>query len=135
MQGNENDYLHDQLHCTRKEKTSRGEPFWDDHPTNLLLHQDLKDVKEGKKNKQLPLELRILQKEYKDFSVKKVCSHVHQEKRNQREEPYWIPQRNKQGMRKHEKETNAVKNNFNNRYFEEELDEIGNLFEAFHLRN
>ena len=75
VRGNENDYLHDELHCPRKEKTPRGEPFWDDHPTNLLLHQDLKDDKEGKKNKQLPSELKMPRKQYKDFSTKKCFSH------------------------------------------------------------
>ena len=67
--------------------------------------------------------------------MKTFCGHVHQEKRNQREESYWIPKRNKTGMRKHEEEANDVKNDLDTRYFQEELDEMGNLFGAFKLEN
>ena len=86
IRGSKHDYLHDELHCPRKERTSRGVHFWDTYPANLLLQHDLKDVKEGKKAEQLPSKLRMTRKEYQDFSVKIFCGHVHQEKRNQREE-------------------------------------------------
>ena len=95
----------------------------------------MKDVKEGKKAEQLPSKLRMIRKEYQEFSVKTFCRHVHQEKRNQREESYWTLKQNKTGMRKHEEEANDVKNDLDTRYFQEELDEMDILLRAFHLEN
>ena len=101
IEGNHKDFAHDQLHFPRKEKTSRGEYFWDTHAANQLLQQDLKDIKDGRKEKLAPSKLRATRKAYRDFTVSKFCAHVHQEKRNQREATYWIPRRNKKGHQKH----------------------------------
>ena len=98
VEGHHNDFVHEQLHCPRKEKTSRGEYFWDTHAATLLLQQDLQDIKEGRKEKLPPSELRASRKEYQDFTARKFCARVHQEKRNQRETTYWIPKRNKTGL-------------------------------------
>ena len=132
---NERDYLYDQTYFPRKEKTSRGVHFWDTHPANALLQKDLKDIKEGKKEVQLPSKLRMSRKEYQAFSVKTFCAHVHQEKRNQREKAYWIPKRNKDGMKKHEEEVNTVKTELAGQlYIAQDIDETCQFFEAMNLK-
>ena len=76
----------------------------------------------------------MTRKEYQYFSVKTFCGHVHQENRDQQEKPYWIPKRNKDGMRKHTKEANAEKNELSNQlYFEQDLDETQLLFRTLNL--
>ena len=132
---NHKDFAHEQFHCPRKEKTSRGEHFWDTHAANILLQQDLKDIKEGRKEDLAPSELRASRKEYQDFTVRKFCKHVHQEKRSQREAAYWIPKRNKTGYQKHQDEVNALKNELDIRHFEEELTNIEDLFGALNFDN
>ena len=82
----------------------------------------------------LPSELRMTRKEYQDFSVKTFCAHVHQEKRKMREKPYWIPKRNKDGMKRHEEEVNNAKTKLSDQlYFEQNLDETEQLFGALKM--
>ena len=125
----ERDFLQDQIYCPRKKKTSRGVHFWDTHAANLLLQSDLSDMIGGKRMILLPSELRMTRKEYQDFSVKTFCAHVHQEKRKMQEKPYWIPKRNKDGMKRHEEEVNDAKAKLSDQlYFEQGLDETKQLF-------
>ena len=130
----ERDFLQDQIYCPRKKKTSRGVHFWDTHAANLLLQSDLSDMIGGKRMILLPSELRRTRKEYQDFSVKTFCAHVHQEKRKMREKPYWIPKRNKDGMKRHEEEVNDAKTELSDQlYFEQNLDETEQLFGALKM--
>ena len=115
VRGNENNYLHNERHCPGKDKTSRGVHFWDSHPINLLLQQDMKDAKEGKNAEQLLSKLRMTRKEDKYLSVKTSCGLMHQEKRNQREDQHWISQQKKNSIQNHEEEANTVKNDLDNR--------------------
>ena len=133
LEQNHKDFAHEQFHFPRKKKTSRGEHFWDTHAANILLQQDLKDIKEGRKEELAPSKLRASRKEYQDFTGRKFCSHVHQEKRNQRETAYWIPKRNKMGHQKHQDEVKALKNELDNRHFEEELTNIEDLLGALNF--
>ena len=130
----ERDFSHDQIYCPRKEKTSRGVHFWDTHPANLLLQSDLRDMNGGTGRILLPSELRMTRKEYQYFSVKTFCGHVHQEKRKMREKPYWIPKRNKDGMKRHEEEVNRAKTELSDQlYLEKDLDETKQLFGALKM--
>ena len=73
----ERDYLRDQKLFPRPSKTSRGVSFWDIHPANPLLQQDLKEMRERRKRFRLPSELRMTRTEYQDFLVKICYAHVH----------------------------------------------------------
>ncbi|KAK1739827.1 hypothetical protein QTG54_009586 [Skeletonema marinoi] len=68
----------------RPDKTLRGEPFWDTHPSKRLLRQD---VKLGKHLEMKPKTLHQTRLEYQAFSLKTFRQHVYQEKRHQKELP------------------------------------------------
>jgi hypothetical protein len=63
----------------------------------------------GKANSMKPKELWKTRKEYKEFPLYVFRNHVHQEKRAQRETPYWIVKRNKKGLRKHNEHVKDLK--------------------------
>ena len=67
--------------------------------------------------------------------MKTFCGHVHQEKRKMREKPYWIPKRNKDGMKRHwEEEVNDAKAKLSDQlYFEQGLDETKQLLGALKM--
>ena len=56
-----------------------------------------------------PKELWNTRKEYKEFPLNVFRNHVNQEKRAQRETPYWIVKRNKKGLRKHNEHVRELK--------------------------
>ena len=85
----------------RPDKTLRGEPFWDTHPSKLLLRQD---VKLGKHLEMKPKTLHQTRLEYQAFSLKTFRQHVYQEKRHQKELPMRVNRRNKKAQYKYEKE-------------------------------
>lgn len=118
-------YQLEQQRFPRKERTTTGKFFWDTHPSNLLLQED---VKKGKTNLMKPKKLRQTRNEYQDFDVGVFCGHVQQEKRAQREKPYWIPKRNKDALEKYNEEVQAMKDDFDNQQFFEELEEVNDLF-------
>lgn len=126
----ENDLVHDRKLKPRANVTSRGYPFWHTHKAKKLLAEDVKSGKykalpslnllhfklnfnisiyTGKANKMKPKELWNTKKEYKDFPLDVFRDHIHQEKRFQREGPYWQLKRNKKGMRKHEAHVKELK--------------------------
>lgn len=63
----------------------------------------------GKAYKMKPKELWSTKKEYKDFPLDVFRNHIHQEKRFQREGPYWQLKRNKKGLRRHEAHVKELK--------------------------
>ena len=65
--------------------------------------------------------------EYKDFSPKVFCGHVHQKKRAQWEKPYWIPKRNRGTLHTYLKEAKAEKSEFDSHHFIGELEGLNNL--------
>ena len=84
---------------------------------------------------QLPSVLRMSREEYQAFSLNTFCAHVHQEKRNQREKAYWIPKRNKDGMKKHEEEVNAAKTELADQLsIAQGINEYCQFFEAINLK-
>lgn len=85
----------------RPDKTLRGEPFWDTHPSKLLLRADLKA---GKHLEMKPRKLRQSRPEYQAFSLKTFRRHIYQEKRHQKELPLRVHRRNKKAKYKYEKE-------------------------------
>ena len=121
----EREFAEEQRTCPRKPRTSRGDHFWDTHPTNQLLHED---VKSGKAGQMLPHVLHETKQEYQDFSAKVFGKHVHQEKGGQGAKPYWVPKRNEEGMKKHKEEVDARKEEFESRYLYEEIDEMTKKF-------
>lgn len=90
----------------RKELTVGGYPFWHLHPAKALLEEDVKD---GLADKFTPKEMRMTRKEYQAFPLHVFRSHVHQEKRKQREGAFWAHKRNMKGLKKHEEEVKAMK--------------------------
>ena len=110
----------------RRGLTSRGKPFWDTHKANESLKMD---VEAGKLEEMKPRELRLTRQEYQEFSVQDFCKYCHQEKRAQREKPYWIPLRNKAGLSKYEAEVQDCKSEFDNLMLQEDIDGIAELLE------
>jgi hypothetical protein len=84
----------------------RSQRFWHTHKAKKLLAED---VKSGKAYKMKPKELWSTKKEYKDFPLDVFRNHIHQEKRFQREGPYWQLKRNKKGLRRHEAHVKELK--------------------------
>lgn len=116
----------------RKERTTTGCLYWDTHPANALLHED---VKCGLASSLKPIKLRATKNEYQDFSVGLFCGHVQQEKRAQREKPYWIPKRNKDALAKYNEEVEVLKSEFDTRHFNDELEEMNGLFGNMGLKS
>lgn len=56
-----------------------------------------------------PKKLWNTKKEYKEFPLDVFRNHIHQEKRFQREGPYWQLKRNTKGLRKHEAHVKQLK--------------------------
>lgn len=119
-------FQHEKLLFPRKERNIRGQFFWDTHIANLSLHED---VKNGIADQLKPSKLRETRVAYQDFSPEVFCGHVHQEKRAQREKPYWIPKRNKDALHKYLEEVEAEKSEFDTRHFNEEFEEMNDLFQ------
>lgn len=113
----------------RHKLTVRGYPFWNTHRANKLLCEDVKSGKLlllngnhdqhnntnfhiaflGKANEMKPKDLWKSRNEYKEFPLDVFRGHVHQEKRAQREGPYWQVKRNKKGLKKHNEHTKKLK--------------------------
>ena len=123
----ERDFNQQQLMFPRKPHTSRGEPFWDTHLANQSLQED---VKSGKADEMVPRKLWETRPEYREFSKKVFGQHVKQEKRSQREKPYWVPRRNKEGMKRHQEDAEAMKGEIDSRYFQEDLEQMNDLFQG-----
>jgi predicted RNase H-like nuclease (RuvC/YqgF family) len=56
-----------------------------------------------------PKELWKSRDQYLEFPLDVFRDHIHQEKRKQREAPYWVVKRNKKGMRKHKEHVKQLK--------------------------
>ena len=120
----------EQTRFPRKARTTTGKHFWDKHPANELLHED---VENGTADLVKPIKLRDTRNEYQDFDTRVFCDHVQQEKRAQRENPYWIPKRNRDALAKHFEEVEALKSEFDTRHLEEELEEVDDLFKNLEI--
>jgi hypothetical protein len=68
-----------------------------------------------------PKELWKTKREYKEFPLDVFRNHIHQEKRFQREGPYWQLKRNKKGMRKHEADVKELKRGWLGRHDNDKL--------------
>ena len=125
---NKREFLQDQQNYLRAVTTLQGYPFWDTHLANESLQ---KDVKNGLADQIKPSALRKLRKEYQAFPTRVFCGHVHQEKRSQREKPYWILKRNKIGMKRHEEEAKDIKGDWERQHMEKDINELTELFKHF----
>ena len=86
--------------------TIHGYPRWPDHRASSLLKEDVKNrlaysIK--------PKQLRGMRDEYQEFPLEVFRRHVHQEKRAQKEGPYWIHKMRKDAQRKRDKEARRMK--------------------------
>ena len=118
IQENERDFHKEQLAFKRKPLTIRGYPFFDTHAASAFLRED---VKNKKADALKPIKLRETREEYQAFPVKVFCSHVHQEKRKQREKAYWIPARNKEATRLQQEEAQQIKSEWDTSYVQDEV--------------
>lgn len=126
----EEEYNKQQLAFPRGKKTSRGEPYWDTHPANLLLQED---VRSGVVDELDPAQLYASRAEYQAFKLKTFRQHIYQEKRSQRDKNYWVKLRNEEGMRKYNKEVKALKEELDTQYLNEKVEEINDMFEGLRL--
>ena len=89
--------------------TNRGNLFWDGHPAQQLLRQDVNKQAEDLENGviarcKLPLELHDTRPEYKQFPIATFRNHYYREKRALIETVYWQKKRNRDGQKKREAE-------------------------------
>eukprot|EP00985_Skeletonema_marinoi_P027967 scaffold23650_cov205-Skeletonema_marinoi.AAC.2 len=110
-------------------QSCRGYPRWDKHPAKLLLRQDIKD---GKYELGTAKEFQETRDEYRDFPPSVFRSHIHQERRRQREMPMKVVQRNKKAREKHEQDVNEQEQFWaaDERY-RKEVEDIVGLMEEF----
>jgi hypothetical protein len=85
----------------RNAATERGYLFWDGHPAQTLLAED---VKEGRAAGKAPTQLQQEREEYKEFPLHVFRKHLYQEERKQREKVYWQKKRNDKQRKNYEKE-------------------------------
>lgn len=78
----------------RKAATERGYLFWDGHPAQVQLADD---VKEGRTTGKKPSDLREEREEYREFPLHVFRNHKYQEERKQNERVYWQKKRNDKG--------------------------------------
>ncbi|KAK1744410.1 hypothetical protein QTG54_004943 [Skeletonema marinoi] len=104
-------------------------PSLDKHPAKLLLRQDIKD---GKYELGTAKEFQETRDEYRDFPPSVFRSHIHQERRRQREMPMKVVQRNKKAREKHEQDVNEQEQFWaaDERY-RKEVEDIVGLMEEF----
>ncbi len=81
--------------------STRGYPYWDDHPAKKALKDD---VFNGIAGGMLPSKLRMTQSCYQDFPSNIFCVRVHAELRKQKEQTFWVAKCNKTAMAHHLKE-------------------------------
>ena len=79
----------------------RGYPRWDKHPARSLLRKDIED---GKYQLGQAKQFQQTRAEYCEFPSDVFRSHIHQERRRQREKPMKVIQRNKKAQKQHDKE-------------------------------
>lgn len=89
-----------------KELTSKGEPFWYNHPAKSLLAED---VKSGLASDMKPADLWLTRDEYQEFTLKTFRAHIYQEKEKQRARPYWRKRRDEQAKIELDKEREKMK--------------------------
>ena len=111
--------------------TIRGYPFWDSHPANLLLKED---VEIGLVSRVKPAELRALRKEYKEFPLKVFRSHIYQEQRERREKDYWVVKRNKNAQRIRDREVKKMKEQWEKDQLDEGMGDVCRQWEHWNLR-
>jgi hypothetical protein len=108
----------------RNATTNRGYPFWDTHAAMGMLE---KDVENGIAYELKPKQLRASKEEYQDFPLLVFGRHVHQEKRKQREEPYWVFKRNATAQKTHDEEVTAMKREWDQEH-DEDVKSMTNMF-------
>ena len=90
-------YHRDMLKLPRNATTSRGLPFWNNHPASELLKND---EASGVAAGMTPKQLRMSRKEYQDFPLPVFRKHIYQERSKQLAAPFWQHKRNKNAMKK-----------------------------------
>ena len=127
----EREFALEQMNNPRKPMTIRGYPFWDSHPANLLLKED---VETGLVSRVKPAELRALRKEYKEFPLKVFRSHIYQEQRERREKDYWVVKRNKNAQRIRDREVKKMKEQWEKDQLDEGMGDVCRQWEHWNLR-
>ncbi len=83
----------------RKTLTERGYNYWDRHPAQRLLADD---VKAGITTHLKPTELQKTRPEFQEFPLAVFRGHKYQEERKMREGVYWQKKRNDKARKDHE---------------------------------
>ena len=103
----EANYKRDMLKYPKRDKTSKGIPFWPHSQASELLIKHVIDEMEGNVQKVKPAQLWKSRTEYQAFPLLIFRKHIYQERTKKLAAPYWQHKRNKIAHRKYE-ETEAM---------------------------
>ena len=117
----EADFLHDKKLFPRKERTSRGDKFWDTHRASQYLHYD---VKIGAILNMKPSDVQKTRPEYLEFSPLYFRKAYFKEIHKQLTGPYWAAKRNKKARQKIEDEMDEMKNEWGVKQAYNQMDEM-----------
>ena len=124
-------FLRDVEQFPRKTTTSRGLPFWHEHPASELLKNDETDgVAKTMKPKQL-WKSRI---EYQDFPLSVFRKHIYQERTKQLASPFWQHRRNTNAMKKME-EARKMMSEWHQVRLQNEMEGMVGSWERWNLRD
>ena len=105
-------YKRDKAKYPKRDKTSKGIPFWSNSQASELLRQHVSDEMEDKAQRTKPQELWKSRIEYQKFPLPIFRKHIYQERTKQLAAPYWQHKRNKNASKKYE-ETEAMLKEWN----------------------
>ena len=105
-------YKQDKVKYPKRNKTSKGIPFWSNSQASELLRQHVSDEMEGKAQRTKPQQLWESRIEYPKFPLPIFCKHIYQERTKQLAAPYWRHNRNTNASKKY-KETEAMLKEWN----------------------
>lgn len=89
-------YRRDMLAFPKCTRTSRNDPFWNDHPASDLLE---KDEISGSSTAMKPKQLWESREEYQEFPLSTFRKHIYQERTKQLAAPYWQHKRNQKAKK------------------------------------
>ena len=105
----------------RREVTNRNIPFWDTHPANKLLENDIED---GTASRMVTKkDLWLSRVEYQAFPLNVFRDHFYQERRKQLAGPYWQHKRNLVAQKEHDEQVGKMKDEWHEN-LEEEVEKM-----------
>lgn len=126
----EAEHQREQLAYPPNSLTVHGYPRWPDHCASSLLKED---VKNGLAYSTKPKQLRGMRDEYQEFPLEVFRRHVHQEKRAQKEGPYWVHKMRKGAQRQRDKEARRMKEECEEYHYNKEVESLAKQMDKLNI--